>query len=274
MFNQMGPDMLVVGGPFRDPCRCIRSLFMRVPVAHIAGGEITEGAMDEAIRHAVTKMAHLHFPAAEKYRQRILQLGEQPAMVHTVGALALDNIERLDLLDRPTLSKAIGLTPEVPYFLVTYHPVTSSNLHQRALTQSLKRLNSSVTIGLSLQASMRIRATMPSQGRLTTIAERQQHRTIVTISLGPTRYLSAMSHAAAVIGNSSSGIVEAPAMGIPTVNTGDRQRGRLREGLLSIVKKIRTKSPRQYVRQTLVRSVLSAKKLIIPLDGEAQQGGF
>ena len=230
MLDRMRPDMLVVlGDRFEILAAASAALIMRVPVAHIAGGETTEGAMDEAIRHAITKMAHLHFPSAEEYRRRILQLGEQPDMVHTAGALALDNIERLDLLDRTALSEAIGIEPGAPYFLVTYHPVTLSDRHPEAginaVLEALEQFGDHWIVFTGVNAD-------PGNDAVTqaihAFAGRQHHRTITAASLGPTRYLSAMSYASAVVGNSSSGIVEAPAIGVPTVNTGNRQRGRLR----------------------------------------------
>ena len=229
-FDRLQPDLLVVlGDRFEILAAASAALLVRLPLAHISGGETTEGAMDEAIRHAITKMAHLHFPAAEEYRRRIIQLGEQPDKIHTVGALALDNIERLDLLDRTALSKAIGLDDRAPFFLITYHPVTLSAGHPAAgvnpLLEALETFSDHWLIFTGVNAD-------PGNDSVTKaiheFANRHKERTVVAASLGQTRYLSAMSHAAAVIGNSSSGIVEAPALCIPTVNTGDRQRGRMR----------------------------------------------
>lgn len=232
--KRLQPDLLVLlGDRYEILATAFAALILRIPIAHIAGGEMTEGAMDEAIRHAVTKMAHLHFPAAEDYRRRIIQLGEDPARVRTVGAMALDNLEHLDLIDRQTLFKSLGIEPHSPILLITYHPVTLERSEPAtgiaALLDALTDFPCHWFIFTGVNAD-------PGNDIISRaiheFAEDQKNRTIVTESLGQRRYLSAMKHTDAVVGNSSSGIVEAPALGVPTVNIGERQRGRLRAPLV------------------------------------------
>jgi UDP-hydrolysing UDP-N-acetyl-D-glucosamine 2-epimerase len=228
--GRLRPDILVIlGDRFEILAAATAALILRIPLAHIAGGETTEGAMDEAIRHAITKMAHLHFPAADIYRNRILQLGEDPGHVHTVGALGLDALDRLVLLDRHELAASIGIDAEAPFFLITYHPVTLSDADPAAgveqLLSALELFEGRNLVFTGVNAD-------PGNDRVAraihAFVARHSDRAVVVTSLGQTRYLSAMKHAEAVLGNSSSGIVEAPAFGVPTVNTGDRQRGRIR----------------------------------------------
>ncbi len=227
---RLGPNVLVVlGDRFEILAAVQAALVARIPVAHLHGGEASEGAFDESIRHAITKMSHLHFVAAAAYRQRVIQLGENPKHVFNFGAPGLDNLQRLSLLSRGRLSQDLGFDVTRPYFLVTYHPATlSPEGSERALEHLLDALDRFpahrvlVTHGnadpLGRLLNLRLKA----------YAARQPDRVRLVTSLGQLRYLSALSHAAAVVGNSSSGIIEAPALGIPTVNVGSRQLGRLK----------------------------------------------
>ena len=226
---KLNPDILMVlGDRYEILAAAQAALVARIPVAHIHGGETTEGAIDESIRHAITKMSQIHFVAAEPYRSRVIQLGEQPDTVYNVGAPGLDNIKRLKLLDREQFEQSIGFKLGDINFLVTYHPATlgtTSPLH--AMQELLKALDQF--------PEARIIFTKPNSdcdGRIIgqLVDEYAQHnkgRVIVFTSMGQVRYLSALQHVDAVIGNSSSGIIEAPAFRIPTVNIGDRQAGRL-----------------------------------------------
>jgi UDP-hydrolysing UDP-N-acetyl-D-glucosamine 2-epimerase len=203
-------------------------MMARLPLAHIHGGERTEGVIDDAVRHAITKMAHIHFVSAEPYGRRVIQLGEDPTRVHLVGAPGLDHLGRTRLLGRKALAHALGFELGSSYLLVTYHPVT---LRRRpaagtgALLKALDRFPDQRVIFTGVNADIGNDAV----GRaLVDFARASSDRVTLRASLGQRLYLSAMKHCAAVIGNSSSGLIEAPALRVPTVNIGNRQRGRLR----------------------------------------------
>jgi GDP/UDP-N,N'-diacetylbacillosamine 2-epimerase (hydrolysing) len=221
--------VVVLGDRFETFCMAAVAQVCRVPLTHIHGGETTEGAIDEAFRHAITKMSHLHFASCEAYRQRIIQLGEVPGRVFNVGALGVENIRRTQLMDRSELSESIGFSLEKPYFLVTFHPVTleksTANGQFQALLDALDAFPEFNVIFTKTNAD--------TDGRIINRliddnAGKYPEHCLAVTSLGMRRYLSAMKYCAAVIGNSSSGIVEAPSFKIPTVNIGDRQKGRVR----------------------------------------------
>ena len=229
---RLAPDMVVVlGDRFEILAAAQAAMILAIPLAHLHGGEASEGVVDEAIRHSITKMAHLHFVAAEPYRRRVIQLGEQPHRVFDVGAPGLDNIERLELLDRRSLEEALGFALGEGFLLVTYHPVTLGGADPGKaageLVAALDRFRDHKVLITGVNADA-------GNDRVTQVisqyADGDPDRVALFASLGQLRYLSAMKHAAAVVGNSSSGIIEAPAMGVPTVNLGDRQRGRIRAG--------------------------------------------
>jgi UDP-N-acetylglucosamine 2-epimerase (non-hydrolysing)/GDP/UDP-N,N'-diacetylbacillosamine 2-epimerase (hydrolysing) len=227
----LSPDILVVlGDRFEILATAQAAMVMNVPVAHISGGEITEGAIDDRIRHAITKIADFHFVAAETYRRRVIQMGEQPEQVINCGDPGLDNFRRLQLLTRDELEKALNFRlGGGPTFLVTYHPVTSGATNPQQEMQEL--LNA-----LDQFPSAQIIMTKPNAdagGRIISkmvddYSRIHSGRVHMSVSLGQLRYLSAMQHCDVVIGNSSSGIVEAPAIKKPTVNIGKRQTGRLK----------------------------------------------
>jgi len=227
--TELQPDILVIlGDRFEIFAAAQAAMHLRIPIAHIHGGELTEGAIDDAIRHALSKMAHLHFTATEVYRRRVIQLGEQPDRVFNVGAPGLDNIHRLSLLDREAFENAIGFKLGKCNLLVTFHPVTlekaTTSEQFEALLQALDAFEDAhilFTYG-NADADGRIIA-----DKIETYRLRHPHRVAAFVSLGALRYLSAMRHVDAVVGNSSSGLIEAPAFKIPTVDIGDRQRGRL-----------------------------------------------
>lgn len=230
VFERLSPDILVLLG---DRCEILAAaqaaLTAKIAIAHIHGGELTEGAIDESIRHAVTKLSHLHFVAAEVYRKRVVQLGEQPDKVFTVGAPGLDNLKRLPLMSRSDFEDSIGFKLGQINFLVTYHPATLGELSPAIATQEL-------LAALDQYPEARIIFTRPNSDTLgreinkviDEYVERDPARSIVITSMGQVRYLSALHHVDVVIGNSSSGIIEAPACRVPTVNIGDRQKGRLK----------------------------------------------
>jgi GDP/UDP-N,N'-diacetylbacillosamine 2-epimerase (hydrolysing) len=227
--EQLRPDIVfVLGDRFEILSAAAAALVARIPVAHAHGGESSEGAFDEAIRHAVTKMAHLHFVAAEPYRARVIQLGEQPDRVFLVGGLGLDSLSRLPLLDRAALENALGGPLLEKSLLVTFHPATLDR--QDATAQMAELL-----AALAPRADTTLLFTMPNAdaGGRALIRQLEEFaigrpNVRVFTSLGQLRYLSCVKRVDAVVGNSSSGLIEAPSLGTPTINIGDRQRGRLR----------------------------------------------
>lgn len=227
--DRLRPDMLVVLGDRFEALAVVQAaLIMRIPVAHLHGGEITEGAYDDAIRHAITKMAYLHFVATEPYRRRVIQMGESPERVFNVGAVGIDHLRRGPKMDFNQLRDSLGFVLKSSYLLVTYHPVTLLDEDPQqsftALLDALDRFPEQQIILTYPNADNGGRSIIPL---LEAYAQSQPERVLAIPSLGFRRYLSAVSMASAVVGNSSSGIIEVPAFGIPTVNIGVRQKGRL-----------------------------------------------
>lgn len=229
VLERLQPEIIVVlGDRFEILAAVQAAMIAGIPVAHLHGGELTEGAMDDAIRHAITKMSHLHFAATEKYRRRIIQLGEAPERVYHFGAIGLDNIHRLKLLEREEFEKAIDFSLGKLNFLVTYHPETLSKVKSRetmyAIFSALDRFSEARIIFTGSNAD--------AEGReiirlISAYAAANSNRARVYTNLGQVCYLSAIKHVDVVIGNSSSGIYEVPLFKKPTVNIGNRQRGRL-----------------------------------------------
>ena len=228
-FSRVRPDIIVLlGDRFEIIAAALAALPARIPVAHIHGGETTEGAFDESIRHAITKMSHLHFTANEVYSRRVIQMGESPARVFNFGAPGLDVIARMEFLDREAFAGAVGMDIGDTLFLVTYHPETLGGRDQRRVLDELF-----AALDRFPEASVII--TMPNAdtggkglaGMFESYAGKRKRVTTFK-SLGIAMYLNAVKHSAVVIGNSSSGLSEAPALRTPTVNIGDRQKGRLR----------------------------------------------
>lgn len=227
--SRLKPDVLIIlGDRFEALAVAQTAMILRIPVLHLHGGEITEGAYDDAIRHAITKLSYLHCTSTEEYKKRVIQLGEDPIRVANVGAIGLDHIKRSHFLSLEKLSVSLNFKLTHPYFLVTYHPVT---LGKESPEESFKALLEA----LDSYPNYQVILTYPNAddgGRkiiplLEAYASSQPNRVLAIPSLGQLRYLSAVKHAAAVIGNSSSGIIEVPAFDVPTVNIGDRQKGRL-----------------------------------------------
>lgn len=229
-YARLQPDIVVLlGDRYEELAAAQVALFMRIPVAHIHGGETSEGAMDESIRHAVTKLSHLHFVAAQSYRERVLQLGEDPARVFDFGAPGLDHLSRTMLPDRAALASHIRLSLEAPLFVVTYHPVTllaqEAEAGIGALLRALERFDDAQIVFTGVNADQGNAAIGQA---IAGFAAANGGRVRFFSSLGQQRYLGLLRLADVVIGNSSSGLIEAPALRIPTVNIGDRQRGRLK----------------------------------------------
>jgi len=228
-FNRLKPDLLVLLGD-RYECLALAQCAMlaNIPIAHIHGGEMTQGAVDDVIRHAISKLSHLHFTATTTYKNRVIQLGEHPSRVFAYGAPGLDNIEKFSLLSKKQLAEAIEFTHLEQFFLVTYHPATLSQGDAKIALDNL------LTV-LAQYTDFQVIITFPNadaQGRklinqLTNFTTKHSSRVKLFESMGQLNYLSAMKHASLVIGNSSSGIIEAPTFQVPTINIGDRQKGRV-----------------------------------------------
>ncbi|MEZ7195939.1 UDP-N-acetylglucosamine 2-epimerase [Pseudodesulfovibrio karagichevae] len=229
----LAPDMLVLLGDRWECLACATAAnLIGVPVAHIHGGETTEGAVDEQFRHAITKLSRLHFTSCEPYRRRVIQLGESPDTVFNVGALGVENVTTVPLMDRKALEADLGFSLGDKFLLVTYHPVTLAEDGAAETEGFFAGLETVLTEDESLKAIVTGANADPGGSQVDARAARLHNkfpgRTLVSPSLGLVRYLSAMSLCAAVVGNSSSGILEAPSFKVPTVNVGDRQKGRER----------------------------------------------
>ena len=227
-WNEMQPDVVVVlGDRYEIFAASVAAMIAGLPIAHIHGGETTEGAFDEALRHSITKMSCLHFVAAEEYRNRVIQLGEQPDHVFLVGGLGVDNIKRLKLLDRCELESALGFTLGRRNLLVTFHPVTREPHmainHMEQLLSALSSLHDTELIFTMPNADTEGRSLINLVDSF--VAKHSNAHSFQ--SLGQLRYLSCVAHVDGVVGNSSSGLAEVPSLKRGTINIGDRQRGRL-----------------------------------------------
>lgn len=228
-YRDLKPDMLLIlGDRYEMLAAATAALIMRIPIAHISGGAISEGAFDDAIRHSITKMSQLHFTEAEDYRRRVIQLGEQPDRVFHVGALGVENIKKLPLMNKKEIGADIKFKIDKKTILVTYHPVTLGN---HTVEQDITEFMNA----LSQRPDIRVVFTMPNSDTgsqfivdaINCFVKENPKRSVAYKSLGVLRYLSVMKEVGAVVGNSSSGLVEVPSFGIPTLNIGDRQKGRL-----------------------------------------------
>jgi UDP-hydrolysing UDP-N-acetyl-D-glucosamine 2-epimerase len=222
------PDILVVlGDRFEMHAAALAALPFKIPVAHIHGGELTAGAIDDALRHSITKLSHLHFVSTQEYADRVIQLGEEPWRVTLSGAPGLDNLQDTDLLSREELEHRLGLSIERSPLLVTFHPVTleyeKTRRHTEELLKALSTVDSPIVFTMpNADTGGRVISTM-----LTEFVQGHENATIVD-NLGTEGYFSLMAVAAAMVGNSSSGIIEAPSFKLPVVNIGARQEGRVR----------------------------------------------
>jgi len=228
-YNELKPDILVVLGDRYEIFSAVSSAMVsRLPIAHLHGGETTEGAFDESIRHSITKMSHLHFTATEEYRSRVIQLGENPDRVFNVGGLGVENIKRLRLLTKEEFEKSINFKLNKKNILVTFHPVTLEK--STASTQFQELLE--VIDKLEDTNIIFTKANSDTDGRVINqmideYVSKNSNKAIGFTSLGQLRYLSALQFVDAVVGNSSSGLTEAPSFKIGTINIGDRQKGRI-----------------------------------------------
>ena len=228
-FQRAELDMLILlGDRYEVLSAAICAMVMRIPIAHLHGGELTEGAIDEGIRHSITKMSYLHFTSTEQYRNRVIQLGENPERVFYVGALGVENIKKINLMTKEELERSIHFEIDENTVIVTYHPVTlENNTVEEQFLNLLEVLDRNPKIRMIFT-----KANADTNGRIVNelidkYAAQNSERACAFMSLGQKRYLSALKYCRIVIGNSSSGIIEAPSFGKPIINIGDRQKGRI-----------------------------------------------
>jgi GDP/UDP-N,N'-diacetylbacillosamine 2-epimerase (hydrolysing) len=228
-YENLKPDILVVLGDRYEIFSAVSSaMIARIPIAHLHGGETTEGAFDESIRHSITKMSHLHFTATDEYKNRVIQLGEHPNRVFNVGGMGIENIKRLELLTKEEFEKSIDFNLGKKNIIVTFHPVTLENSTAKEQFQNLldavdKLENTHIIF---------TKANSDTDGRVINqmideYVSKNSEKAVGFTSLGQVRYLSALQYVDAVVGNSSSGLAEAPSFKIGTINIGDRQKGRI-----------------------------------------------
>jgi GDP/UDP-N,N'-diacetylbacillosamine 2-epimerase (hydrolysing) len=238
VFNRLKPDLLVIlGDRYEMLAIASAALIFKIPIAHLHGGEITEGAYDDAIRHAITKMSYLHFTSTEEYRKRVIQMGEQPDRVFNVGAIGLDNIKTLPLFSLKELEEQLDIKFLKYTYLITFHPETLSDLSVELQFQEL--LNSLDNEEDSF--FIFTKANADTNGRIINkmidlYVATNTNKSVAFTSMGQLCYLSAMKHCTAVVGNSSSGIIEASSFQKPVINIGDRQKGRIQAELVYNVK--------------------------------------
>lgn len=228
-FDALKPDLLLIlGDRYEMLALASTALIYKIPIAHLHGGEITEGAFDDAIRHAITKMSHLHFTSTEAYRQRVIQLGEQPIRVFNVGALGVENVMKTNFMPKEEIERSLGFQLTDKCLLCTYHPVTLSNMSSEDQVLNLLRaLDDYQDYHIIFTYSNSDTNSQIIIKRIQEYVDRNPGRCIFIPSLGQRRYFSVLKYMKAVIGNSSSGIIEVPSFGIPTLDIGDRQKGRI-----------------------------------------------
>lgn len=229
-FTRLKPDLVVVlGDRYETLAAAQAAMFMRLPMAHLYGGDVTEGVVDEATRHSISKMSHLHFTSNRDSTRRLMQLGEHPSRIHTIGSSGIDAIKRLKLMDRDTIGREVGMPLGQRNALVTFHPLTIE------AGRSVGALDELFATLMALEPDLHFYFTLSNadaEGRALNecieafVARRPN--TIAVASLGQLRYISLMNQVDVVIGNSSSGVLEAPSLDVPTVDIGDRQKGRER----------------------------------------------
>lgn len=291
-FEILLPDLLLIlGDRYEMLAVASTALVYKIPIAHLHGGEITEGAFDDAIRHAITKMSHLHFTSTETYRKRVIQLGEQPNRVFNVGALGVENIMKTDFMSLEDIEQSLNFCLTDKCFLATYHPVTLSTMSSEAqITNFLDALDFHKDHHIIFTYSNSDTNSHIIIKRIQEYVEKNNVRCMFIPSLGQRRYFSVLKHVKAVLGNSSSGILEVPSFGIPTLNIGDRQKGRIaaesvihcgystqeiKDGLDRVINygKQQTRGKKQlnpYFKNGTCSAILNTIKTY-PLDGLAQK---
>jgi len=230
VFERLKPDLiLVLGDRFEIFAACSAAMVSKIPIAHCHGGEATEGLIDEAIRHSITKMSQVHFTSTEEYRNRVIQLGEQPNNVFNVGALGIENINKLELLNKIQFEESINFKLNKINLLITFHPVTldtaSAETQFKQLLSAIDKLENVTIIFTKPNADTDGRIIIQM---IDEYVSKKPEKSISFTSLGQLRYLSAIQFMDIVVGNSSSGLIEVPSFQIPTINIGDRQQGRVK----------------------------------------------
>lgn len=227
--QRLNPDCIVIlGDRYEMLSVATAASVLKIPIIHLHGGEITEGAYDDAFRHAISKLAHIHFSSTEEHRKRIIQMGENPTTVFNVGAIGIDNIKKLKLLSKKELAKQLDIKWKEKIYQVTYHPETLSNISSKELFGNLL----SAIDEIENATFVFTKSNADTDGRIINnmIDEyvlRNEEKAKAFTSLGAIKFLSLLSISNGIIGNSSSGIIEAPSFRIPTINIGDRQKGRM-----------------------------------------------
>lgn len=227
--RRLSPDMVVIlGDRYEMLVVAVVAMLQRIPIAHLHGGELSEGAVDDSIRHSITKMSSLHFTSTEEYRKRVIQLGEQPGQVFYVGSLGVENLKLIPLMSKQDLEDSLNFTFDRKTIMVTYHPVTLGN-------RSSKDEIDDFLLALDAFPTFKVLFTMPNSDQggeairqaIEDYCNRNSERCRCYSSLGLKRYLSALRYVMAVVGNSSSGLLEVPSAHIPILNIGERQKGRI-----------------------------------------------
>ena len=262
-FWEVKPNMIILlGDRYELLSVAIVAMNYKIPIAHLHGGETTEGAIDECIRHAISKMSYLHFTSCEAYRRRVIQLGESPDRVFNVGAIGLENIRRQRFMSLGELEDSLNFSLEGKFAVVTFHPVTlEEGTAEEEFTQLLNALDCFPELKIIFTKSNADSGGLIINQMIDRYVEKNKSRCVDVFSLGMVRYLSALRYAAVVIGNSSSGIIETPSFKVPTVNIGDRQRGRIqaknilncipvKEEIGDSIEKALSFEFRQYVKDT------------------------
>jgi len=229
-YDELKPDLVILlGDRYEIFAAATAAMVARIPIAHLHGGETTEGAFDEAIRHSITKMSHLHFTATDEYRRRVIQLGEAPERVFNVGGLGIENIKRLNLMSKEEFENSINFKLNNKNLLVTFHPVTlEESTTEQQFTQLLNALDTLINTHIIFT-----KANSDTDGRIINkliddYVNSNPSKSVAFASLGQLRFLSALQYVDGVVGNSSSGLAEAPSFKIGTINIGDRQKGRIK----------------------------------------------
>ena len=230
VFDELNPDIIVVlGDRYEILSAATAAMIAKIPIAHIHGGEITEGSWDDSIRHCITKMSHLHFTAIKEYKNRVIQLGEEPKRVFNVGSMGIENIKKLNLLDKNEFEKLINLKLNKKNILVTFHPVT---LEYKTAKKQFQELLDAIN-KLKDTNIIFTKSNSDTDGKIINFmidqfVNENPDKSVGFASLGHLKYLSALQYVDVVVGNSSSGILEAPSFKIGTINIGDRQKGRVK----------------------------------------------
>lgn len=262
-FGEVKPDMIILlGDRYELLSVAIVAMNYKIPIAHLHGGETTEGAIDECIRHSISKMSYLHFTSCEAYRRRVIQLGESPDRVFNVGAIGLENIRQQQLLSLEELSDSLHFPLDDQFAVVTFHPVTlEEGTAEKEFKQLLDALDNFPELKIVFTKANADSGGLLINQMIDGYVKKRANRCVAVFSLGMVRYLTALHYAAVVIGNSSSGIIETPSFKVPTVNIGDRQKGRIqaknilnckpeKEEICFAIKRALSYEFKQYVKDT------------------------